>query len=575
MAEKKLSPRQRMINMMYLVLTALLALNVSKEVLQSFFEVNKGIERTTNNFNLKNGETYSAFDNAAENNPEKYKDVRDRAFSVKNKVDAIALYIQEMKYDLVSAVDKEKVCLGSPKDVLDEDGQPIDSKLIEGKKFSELSNQQKYMPIAYLSNKDNRDKSGDLFYPKNLGKNKKRASVLKRQIEEYRDFLIELADDNQALIDNINLVCDVSNKGSGKKLQTWEQYNFVDMPSVGALTLLSKIQSDLRNIEADMINYLKKDIDAKSLKFGDAEAVSIPKSNFVLRGDSFRATIFTAAKQEGQEPEIWVGDFDSLGGGQYEMVGDYEIVRVVNGKGMFARRTTSEGNQKWGGLIAMKTETGTKFYPFKGEYLVAAKTAVAAPTNMNVLYKSIENPIQVSVAGYLPSQISVICSNGKISPLNKKEGRYIVVPNKLHNENKPIITLFVNREGKRTNMGSVEFKVKEVPPPEIMCAKKFGGIITKGDLSNASGLFCVMRDFPFDRNALSYKVVSFDVSAYNKDVKRNIPTIKSNKFNQKVVEAIKGTAPGKEISFTNIKVQLKGNKKNRILDKGSITFTIK
>ena len=267
MAGGNLSPRQRMINMMYLVLTALLALNVSKEVLQSFFEVNKGIERTTTNFNLKNGETYSAFDNAAENNPIKYQEVRDQAYSVKNKVDGIILYIQEMKYDLVSAVDGQKVYLGSPKDVLDAEGDPIEEKVIESKKFNELTNEQKYLPIAFLNNKDNRDKAGALFYPKNLGVNKKRASVLKRQIEEYRDFLINLAGDNKNLIDNINLVCDVSNKGSGKKLQTWEQYNFVDMPSVGALTILSKIQSDLRNIEADMINHLKRNIDAKSLKF--------------------------------------------------------------------------------------------------------------------------------------------------------------------------------------------------------------------------------------------------------------------------------------------------------------------
>ena len=64
MAGGRLTPRQKMINMMYLVLTALLALNVSKEVLQSFFEVNKGIERTTTSFDSKNQETYFAFDNA-------------------------------------------------------------------------------------------------------------------------------------------------------------------------------------------------------------------------------------------------------------------------------------------------------------------------------------------------------------------------------------------------------------------------------------------------------------------------------------------------------------------------------
>ena len=105
MAEKKLSPRQRMINMMYLVLTALLALNVSKEVLNSFFEVNKGIERTTTNFNLKNAETYGAFDNAVANNPKKYQEVKDKAYLVKEIANEVVIYIQEMKYDLVSRVD--------------------------------------------------------------------------------------------------------------------------------------------------------------------------------------------------------------------------------------------------------------------------------------------------------------------------------------------------------------------------------------------------------------------------------------------------------------------------------------
>ena len=81
MASGKQTPRQKMINMMYLVLTALLALNVSKEVLNSFFEVNRGIERTTSNFNSKNGDTYFAFDNAVINNPEKYQEVRDKAYS--------------------------------------------------------------------------------------------------------------------------------------------------------------------------------------------------------------------------------------------------------------------------------------------------------------------------------------------------------------------------------------------------------------------------------------------------------------------------------------------------------------
>jgi len=573
MAAGNLSPRQRMINMMYLVLTALLALNVSKEVLQSFFEVNKGIERTTKNFNLKNSETYAAFDNAAENNPVKYKEVRVQAYSVKEKVDDIILYIQEMKYDLVSAVDGEKVYLGSPKDVLDAEGDPIEEKVIEGKKFNELSNEQKYLPIAYLNNKDNRDKSGALFYPKNLGLNKKRASVLKKQIEEYRDFLIDLADGNQNLIDNINLVFDMSNKGSGKKLQTWEQYNFVDMPSVGALTILSKIQSDLRNIEADMINHLKRDIDAKSLKFTSAEAIQIPKTNFVLRGDSFRAEIFITAKNENQNPDIYVGDYDSLGGGSYQMIGDYETIKVVNGKGMFAKKTTSEGSKKWGGLIAMKTETGTKMYPFNGSYLVAAKTAVVSPTKMNILYLEVDNPLKISVPGYTAGEISAVINNGKLSPTKKSLGEYSARPSK---KGKAMVTLYANVDGKRSKMGDMEFRVKEVPPPkaEVRFATDVKGelFIDKMKMVTAGGLSAKLKDFDFD--GVRYMVVSFKLTGMYKGEQQS-DLAKSPKFTNKMLGIIKNTKVGNTITISNIKARRVDAKNTGIRSLASVVLTIK
>jgi hypothetical protein len=88
--------------------------------------------------------------------------------------------------------------------------------------------------------------------------------------------------------------------------------------------------------------------------------------------------------------------FDSVGVGEYQMVGDYDTVKVVNAKGLFAKRTTSEGIKKWGGLIAMKTETGTKYYPFGGEYLVASKSVVVSPVNMNVFYLEIFTGLSTS-----------------------------------------------------------------------------------------------------------------------------------------------------------------------------------
>jgi hypothetical protein len=94
------------------VLTALLALNVSKEVLNSFFEVNKGISRSTTNFNAKNGDTYAAFDAAAEVNPVKAGPYREQAYDIKEEADKLVATLQEMKYNLVLKADK-KVYLGN------------------------------------------------------------------------------------------------------------------------------------------------------------------------------------------------------------------------------------------------------------------------------------------------------------------------------------------------------------------------------------------------------------------------------------------------------------------------------
>ena len=276
MAVGKLSPRQKMINMMYLVLTALLALNVSKEVLNSFFEVNQGITRTTRSFDNKNAETYQAFEMAAQNNPEKYRKIRDKARLIHKAADDIVMYIQEMKYDLVSKCDGEEVYLGTAIDLLDEDGDPKEEMVIKETAFNKLTPKQKSMPIGWLDNKSDRSASGKLFFPK-VGE--RRASILKKKIKNYKVALTKISKNNKSLIANINLACDVSDKKRGGKDELWEEYNFVDMPSVGALTILSKIQSDFRNIEADLINYLKRDVEEKLLKFEDVEGIEIKTIN--------------------------------------------------------------------------------------------------------------------------------------------------------------------------------------------------------------------------------------------------------------------------------------------------------
>ena len=550
MAGGNISPRQKMINMMYLVLTALLALNVSKEVLNSFFEVNKGIARATTNFNAKNGDTYAAFDAAAEVNPVKAGPYREQAYEIKEEADKLVASLQEMKYNLVLAADK-KVYLGSESQVKDEEGDLKEEYATE-LNWDLLTDQQKLTNIGVLTNKDDRHAAGDLFFSAKRKNNI--ATDLKADLNSYKNSLLFLAEGNESLITSINETCNYDDKKIKGKAQLWEEYNFYDMPSVGALTLLSKMQSDVRNTESDIINMLRENIDAGSLKFTSAEGIQIPNSNFVLKGDSFRAQIFIAAKDTTQAPIIYVGEFDSLGGGKYEMIGDdYETVKVVNGKGIFAKRTSSEGNQKWGGLIAMKTDNGTKMYPFRGQYLVAAKTAVVSPTNMNILYLEVDNPLKISVPGYTAGAISAVINNGKVSVVKKSLGKYSARPSK---KGKAMVSLFAEVNGKRTKMGEMEFRVKEVPPPKakVQFTLDVNGstVIDKMKMVNAGGLGAELKDFDF--KGVRYVVTSYRLSGVYKGEQMK-EDAKGPKFTPKMITIIKNTKSGNAITISNIKAK--------------------
>ena len=200
MASGKMTPRQKMINMMYLVLTALLALNVSKEVLNSFFEVNLGIVKTTDGLDKKNTETYAAFDDAE--NQEKVKNYKNLANEIKPEALELVNFIQEMKYNLVLAVDKE-VFLGQHKD---EEGEEIEDNKFKVS-YDKLDDIDKKKTIAFLSKKDDRNSSGDMFNPENKpnlltidGEGK--ATQLKNNILVYKELLLNVleTDPSNALV---------------------------------------------------------------------------------------------------------------------------------------------------------------------------------------------------------------------------------------------------------------------------------------------------------------------------------------------------------------------------------------
>jgi gliding motility-associated protein GldM len=534
MAGNNLSPRQKMIGMMYLVLTAMLALNVSKEVLDAFQKINGGIVKTTQNFNSKNDEVYSSFVAAAETNEAKAGPWRDKAFSVKEKADKIVDDIQRLKFDMVMLSDKQVTFEGE---------EPI-----EDVTYDDLSSDQKKKLMVDVISKKDRERPGELMINKGNGQ------ILQESLEEYREFLKNMVDEpsiQSSLTTTFSFEERKEKYGSG--MLSWVQQNFQDMPLIAAVTILSKIQTDVRNAESDVIKYLQQEIDAGSLKFTSADAIQIATSNYVFLGDSFKADVFLAAKDTTQNPIIYVGDYEVDENGKYNMVGNYDSIPVVAGKGKYSTKATSEGYKKWGGLIAMKTDAGTKLYPFDGEYQVAKASLVVSPTKMNVFYilasyplkdDALGNPIDVSVPGVPSDKLSVSCDNGSVKKV--RGGGWEVFPKVT---GKAKISVSAEIDGKKRNMGSIEYRVMRTPKPEPKFLGSKNQKIKKSQLlSNNAKLYAELTNFVFD--------IRYNITGFSVDVTQRGELVtkyaKGNKVTQEMKTLFESLQIGSVLYFTNI-----------------------
>ena len=271
-----------------------LLVNASKEFLNQFFEVNLGIENTTKTLETEN--TYEGLENFQ--NKEKSDSYIELINKLQPASEELTDFIQNMKYDLVYKVDGEKVYL-FPKGEEYEEGNDEANKifLVEGKSYDEID---KTKQIRYLKAKGNREASGNVFNPKNE-KSKAvdengdgRASQLRKRMLEYEQFLIDIL--SQAEKDNLilgtgSIIADIKStfdkiqedRKFGKKGSkvNWEVYNFYDMPAVAAFTLLTKWQSDIKNMEAEVISFLVKGIPPPPIRLEEYDSIYYYKDGTV------------------------------------------------------------------------------------------------------------------------------------------------------------------------------------------------------------------------------------------------------------------------------------------------------
>ncbi len=518
MGHGKETPRQKMIGLMYLFLTAMLALNVSKEVLNSFILVGHSLEKTIDNYKSKNDKVYNEFALANTENPAKVGPWLAKAEEVEVK-----------STNLFESLEQHKV--GLAKYAEGDDSEAI----VDGKFF-----------INKLTQKDNIDKGGEYFGV--LGK--KHGTTIKKEIEEYRSVLLRIAEDNVVLQDAIKstLSTDVKKSeegGHGDEAPTWESQTFEYIPLIADFVMLSKIQTDIKNMETDVINYLFSQISASDFKVNAMAATVIPNSNYIMKGNEYRAEVFLAAYDSTKAPIIKVGNYKEVDG-KYEMVGEFETLEVESGKGIFSDNSRAVGEKKWGGLIEVTSPDGGVInYPFDVQYQVAEPNLVISPTKMNVFYYGIDNPVEISVPGIPGDKIKPSMSGGGATIKKVRKG-YIVKPTKT--SGKVNVRVSAEIDGKSKSLGDREFRIKTIPEPKAKVLGKSSGAITKAMLSNAPGVIAELEDFVFD---LRFRVTKFTLTTtqggYTKELNAN-----GNKFTKAQKDVIKSVKSNSKIIIENI-----------------------
>jgi len=493
------SPRQKMINLMYLVFIALMALNVSSEVLDGFEVVKESLQKSIANATHRNEIAMQDLEFIYNLYPTRAIDVYTKGNNVKKESDNLFNYLEELKIRIVQEAD----------------GKNAD--------------------INNIQQKENLDAASRVMLAPVVGEGRK----LREKMETYRtDMAAMVVDSAKTAV--IESVLDMELPSANGR--SWENVLFETMPVAAAVTILTKLQSDVRYVEGEVLSSLQTSaIDVEAYRVNDIRAMVIPQSQIVMQNSPYRAQIVLAALDTTQRPEIYIDGMNApLPDNWY------------TGSSAAIREHTFSG----------RMVVGTKEYPFSSSYFVTEQVATIAPVLMNMLYGDIPNDVLVALPGVPSGSVSASISAGTI--INKEGTVWTVqVP---ANAGSVTITLSGNVAGGSRITAEREFRVRQLPPPQAYIAyrdasgavrKYNGGPISRQNLLSADGVSAAIDDGVLD---IVHRVTGFRIGFI--DAMGNIVPVvsQSGSFTQEQIAKIRELPRGRTFYISNISVLDPGGK---------------
>jgi gliding motility-associated protein GldM len=527
------TPRQKMIGMMYLFYTALLALNVSSEIVNAFVKIDNSIKKTTINFSEKTKSLYSIIDAKNIEQPGKYTQLAAEAHEIEAMANKFVADIDRLKLMIIQTSQGEDATL--------ED---------EIKKKDDLHSATEVMV----------GEGGHMM-----------GDSLRAWMDNFRTTLLTIVQEQELFTDtsmtiykNINQNLAVTDQLDNKEEPwKWQETICRGMPKIGTIAMLSKLQADVRNAEADVLEFMISSLEGLDIRITSLEGlVSSPRS-FIVRGGTYTSTVFLGARDTSMRPTIYLTYsapfYDSTvvnGEVQYKLRAgaDYDTLALdETGKGIHTRDCGGVGDFDYGGLIHYVSNRGDMWLPYEAAYQVGDAGFTVSATKCNVFYRGLENPVEVAVSGYPKESVSVSISGG--ASIRGAGGGYIVTVPISVTAKEVLITVSVKTEEGGRTLGSAKFNVLNVPPPTIFIAGAYkdGAKVPKAAITRTPSLTAKLESdfFPFE--GISYSIVSYEFMYQVRGVTQTVQGTGSA-IPGNIQAEMNKMGSGSAASFTNIKV---------------------
>jgi gliding motility-associated protein GldM len=495
MAGGKLTPRQKMINLMYLVFIAMLAMNVSKEVISGFGLMNEKFESSNTNSKQSNDQMLLALDSKAAEAKGEFTAAATTAHKVKTITDNFYNYIESLKAQATQGYEVDPETGKLPYEEMDKGDNIADWFTGEG--YSKKGNE-----IIATINQYKADMKAALG-------DKKYAAIVS-EIESKFD------------------LSDVKNKEGLK--DKYLSYHFKDFPAIATVAKLSTWQNDINKAESDVYSAALGKAAVAAASYSNYQAIVVLDKNAYFQGEAVTGKVVLGRYDENTKPT-------SVTGAKLD---------PATGQAKIALTAGGVGEQNIAGQFTFVEDGKTIPLKFSGKYVVVPRpnSATISADKMNVVYRGVSNPISISFAGIADNNV-----NASAPGLSKVgNGKYVMNP---QGGNEVVINVSGKMSDGKVASDKKVFRIKGIPGPTGTIRGEMG--VVKGPKSNLeiATIGAKLVDFDFD--------VNLDVVGFNLKVTgQPTVVVQGDKLNAQCKAILSKAGRGDQVTISEIKTKLVG-----------------